>query len=110
AAGRVLRTLTRWRRFSEPMPLGAGHRAERPAVLAMGSRVWLAWKEFDGEATTVRLVTSGDDGADWAAPQTNASTADASDHPLLSSDGGRAYLSWLTAQEGYRLLLLGQGS
>jgi hypothetical protein len=89
--------------FSEPMALGAGHRAERPAVMAMGSRVWLAWKEFDGEATTVKLMMSGDDGASWAAPQTIASTADASDHPLLVGDGHHAYLSWLTANEGYRL-------
>jgi len=92
--------------FSEPMALGAGHRAERPAVIALGSRVWLAWKEFDGEATSVKVMTSGDDGANWAAPQTIASTADASDHPLLVSDGEHAYLSWLTAQEGYRLLPL----
>jgi hypothetical protein len=29
------------------------------------------------------------------------------DHPLLVSDGKRAFLSWLTAAEGYRLLPLG---
>jgi hypothetical protein len=92
--------------FSEPMALGAGHRAERPSVMALGSHVWLAWKEFDGEATTVRLMTSGDDGANWTAPQTIASTVEASDHPLLVSDGRQGYLSWLTANEGYRLLPL----
>jgi hypothetical protein len=35
-----------------------------------------------------------------------ARTADASDHPLLLSDGHRALLSWLSAREGYRLLPL----
>jgi hypothetical protein len=88
------------------MALGAGHRAERPTVMALGSRIWLAWKEFDGEATTVSLITSGDDGVTWTTPQTVASTADASDHPLLVSDGRHVYLSWLTAKEGYRLLPL----
>ena len=92
--------------FSAPMALGAGHRAERPTVMVLGSRVWLAWKEFDGEATTVSLMTSGDDGVTWTTPQTVASTADASDHPLLVNDGRQAYLSWLTAKEGYRLLPL----
>jgi hypothetical protein len=92
--------------FSDPMALGAGHRAERPAVMALGARVWLAWKEFDGEATTVKLMMSGDAGASWSAPETVASTVEASDQPLLVSDGRNAYLSWLTAAEGYRLLPL----
>ncbi len=37
-------------------------------------------------------------------------TADASDHPLLVARGPRAYLSWLTKLEGYRLIPLGAGS
>jgi hypothetical protein len=36
-----------------------------------------------------------------------AETADASDHPLLVADKQRAYLSWLTRNEGYRLIPLG---
>jgi hypothetical protein len=51
-------------------------------------------------------MISGDDGVTWTTPQTIASTADASDHPLLVSDGRHVYLSWLTAKEGYRLLPL----
>jgi hypothetical protein len=88
------------------MALGAGHRAERPAVMASGARVWLAWKEFDGEATAVKLMMSSDAGASWTAPETVASTVEASDQPLLVSDGRNAYLSWLTSAEGYRLLPL----
>jgi DNA-binding IclR family transcriptional regulator len=51
-------------------------------------------------------MVSVDDGASWSAPVELASTADASDHPLLASAGGRSFLSWMTRAEGYRLLPL----
>ncbi|TBR29549.1 MAG: exo-alpha-sialidase, partial [Reyranella sp.] len=37
---------------------------------------------------------------------TVADTVDASDHPLLAANAGRAYLSWLTKADGYRLIPL----
>jgi hypothetical protein len=92
--------------FSAPMAIGKKDRAERPAVIAQGHRVWLAWKEFDGEATVIKLMASSDNGASWGAPEALASTSDASDHPLLVSDGRGVFLSWLTKIEGYRLLPL----
>src|ERR1041384_2260659 len=92
--------------FAPPMAVGAKDRAERPALLAQGHRVWLAWKEFDGQATRVKLIVSVDDGVNWGAAETVAATADASDHPLLLSDGRGVFLSWLTKKEGYRLLPL----
>jgi hypothetical protein len=33
-------------------------------------------------------------------------TANSADHPLLIGDGRRVYLSWLTRDEGYRLMPL----
>jgi hypothetical protein len=93
--------------FSDPMPLGSpDRRAARPYVFAQGDKVWLVWKEFDGEATVVRMRASGDDGVTWSSPATVAATADASDHPLLVGDGHRTYLSWLTRADGYRLVPL----
>jgi hypothetical protein len=89
------------------MPVGAAdRRAERPYLLAERGRIWLVWKEFDGEGTNVRLMVSQDDGMSWSAPKTVASTNDASDHPLLIGEGKRPSLSWLTTAEGYRLLPL----
>ena len=92
--------------FSPPLAVGSKERAERPTLIAQGQRVWLAWKEFDGEATKVKLMVSADTGANWGAPATVASTDDASDHPLLVSDGRGVFLSWLTKKEGYRMLPL----
>ena len=51
--------------------------------------------------------SSHDSGRTWSAARTVAETADASDHPLLvARSAGRAYLSWLTKTEGYRLIPL----
>jgi len=94
-------------RFSTPMALGtAARHPSRPAVLAVPGALWLAWKETDGQDTTIELMVSRDDGQTWSAPRAIARTAGASDHPLLVGDGHRAFLSWLTRADGYRLIPL----
>jgi hypothetical protein len=90
--------------FTAPMPIGdPARRPARPYLLASGHTVRLVWKEFDGEVTVVKQMTSTDDGASWSAPSELESTSDASDHPLLVSAGGHSFLSWMTRAEGYRL-------
>jgi hypothetical protein len=64
----------------------------------------MMWKEFDGEHTTLHVMDSRDDGKTWSIPKTLAQTSDASDHPLLVSNGRRVFLSWMTRADGYRLL------
>ncbi len=93
--------------FSAPMRVGrTGRRVSRPHLLAAGSRVWLAWKEFDGELTTVHVRTSGDSGVTWSKARQVAQTDGYSDHPLLTARADQVYLSWQTQGEGYRLLAL----
>ena len=95
------------RTFSSPMSIGHPDRVPaRPYVLAVGNTLWLAWKEFDGNETTIAIMQSHDGGRNWSAPKVIAKTSDASDHPLLVSDGRRAFLSWQTNREGYRLIPL----
>lgn len=91
--------------FGAPMPFGdndaqAGH----PAVLSLGRTVFLAWKEFDGKNTVIRLMRSYDGGVAWSAPAVLATTTAASDHPQLLAHGKRAWLGWNTAREGFRLI------
>jgi hypothetical protein len=89
--------------FSSPTPIGRpDHNPTRPYVIAAPREAAMVWKEFDGEKTTVNLMTSHDDGESWSTPKAIASTADSSDHPLLVSDGRRTYLSWMTKADGYR--------
>ena len=99
------RSRDRGRSFSKPLRLGdPGAQPGRPQVLAVGDRLFLAWKEFDGRASVVRAMTSRDGGQGWSAPRTLAAAAGASDHPLLIGDGKAAYLSWNALQEGHRLI------
>ena len=95
------------RTFTAPRSIGAaGRQPARPYVLAAGDRLWLAWKEFDGERSTVNVMLSRDGGISWDQPRAVASTASYSDHPLLIAREGAAFLSWLTRAEGYRVIAL----
>jgi hypothetical protein len=96
------RSADRGQTFSDPLPIGQpDHAPSRPYVLAGPNGLALVWKEFDGEKTAVQLMVSQDDGQNWSTPRTIATTTDASDHPLLISDGRRTYLSWMTKADGY---------
>jgi len=97
--------------FSEPMPIGASARnPSRPALATVGKKVHLVWKEFDGKVTTIAHMLSADGGRNWTAAQVVAKTAADSDHPLLLTQGSSVYLSWMTQDEGYRLVLIGSGA
>jgi hypothetical protein len=97
--------------FSEPMPIGdPGKGPSRPFVMAGDRATTIVWKQFDGEKTSVNLITSAGAGKTWSSPRVIASTSDASDHPLLVSDGHQTYLSWMTKADGYRLQPIEGGS
>ena len=98
----------RGNRFSAPLNFGnfeaqAGH----PHVLSLGKAVHVAWKEFDGQNSVIRGMSSADGGKSWSPPRQIAATAGASDHPLLVADGAQPYLSWNTAMDGFRLIGMG---
>jgi len=95
------------RTFSEPMPIGRPDRApSHPYLIATDDALWLAWKEFDGEETSVPSMVSHNNGRTWSAPKVAAKTSDSSDLPLLATDGRNAFLSWQTKADGYRLMPL----
>lgn len=90
--------------FSEPMPIGQLSKSpSRPYVISGTQATMIVWKEFDGEKTSVSLVISADGGKTWSRPRVLATTSDASDHPLLTSNGSQYWLSWMTKADGYRL-------
>lgn len=93
--------------FTAPLAFGdPARQPARPQLLAVGDSLWLAWREFDGEATEVVAMHSTDGGASWSRRRVLGRSASPADHPLLVSDGRDAWFSWLTAAEGYRLLPL----
>ncbi|WP_342728832.1 sialidase family protein [Bradyrhizobium sp. B097] len=88
--------------FSDPLQIGQPNRGpSRPQIAAGPLGLVMAWKEFDGQKTSIHLMTSRDDGATWSKPTNIADTADSSDHPLLVSDSRQTYLSWMTKADGY---------
>jgi len=94
--------------FSSPLNFGnIEAQPSRPYLLSLGSRVYLVWKEFDGESTGILGMFSGDGGKSWSAREKLASTSDVSDWPLLIGENSRVYLSWNTKNEGYRLIEMG---
>jgi len=95
----------RGRTFSAPLNFGNPEaQPAHPYVLSLGSRVYLVWKEFDGENTGIFGMRSGDGGKSWSVPEKLADTSDMSDWPLLIGTNNQAYLSWNTKNEGYRLI------
>lgn len=93
---------------SAPIPLGSIEtRPAHPAVLSRNGEVFLAWKEFDGEISPVRVMHSADGGVSWTPPVIVAHAEDASDHPQLVAHGDRVFLSWNAQAEGFRLIPLG---
>jgi len=96
------------RTFSSPLNFGNFEaQPARPYVFSLGDRVYLVWKEFDGENTGIFGMHSGDGGKSWSVPEKLASTSDVSDWPMLISENNLAYLSWNTKNEGYRLIEMG---
>ena len=95
--------------FGPPRALSPPDRQPaRPYLLADGSALHLVWKEFDGTKAVVRWqVCARQRPAPGAKHAPSPRPTDASDHPLLVADARRAYLSWLTKVEGYRLIPLG---
>ncbi|WP_114636630.1 sialidase family protein [Polynucleobacter necessarius] len=95
--------------YSQPIRVGTeGVNVSRPYLMSLGQQVWLVWKEFDGQKSSVYLKESRDDGKTWATPKILASTVGYSDHPLLLSRGNEVFLSWLTHDDGYQLINIGQ--
>jgi len=97
------------RTFSPPLPFGRPG-ASHPNLVATQGALWLAWKEFDGETTSVVAMVSHDSGHTWSERKPLARTADTSDHPLLVTNGRNVFLSWQTRTEGYRLIPVENGS
>ena len=93
--------------YSKPMRIGKeGSNVSRPYLLALGSSIWLVWKEFDGNNTNIYLQQSANDGKSWSMPKLITLTNGYSDHPLLVSKGSEVFLSWLTRADGYELIPL----
>jgi len=93
--------------FSTPLPFGnLNALPKHPSLLSLDARLYLAWKEFDGEQSYIRLMQSNNNGEQWLPVQTLASSSGSADHPFLIDNNGKPYLSWHSSVEGFRLIPL----
>jgi hypothetical protein len=95
------------RSFSAPREIGnPDNQPGHPQLLADKGVTWLAWKEFDGKQASIMAQSYNDGGRSWSSAHVVAATRGASDHPILVTFAGKPRLSWLTRNEGWRLLPL----
>ncbi|WP_347986719.1 sialidase family protein [Methylomonas sp. AM2-LC] len=93
--------------FSNPLSFGNPDKLPaRAEVLAIGKKVALIWKEFDGIKTQIMAMHSENQGLNWSAPTQLAETESLSSYPALLDDGHKIYLSWNSMEHGFRLLAI----
>jgi hypothetical protein len=72
--------------------------AEHADVLALGRRVAVVWRAFDGQAMRLRAWLSDDGGRRFTLRELARSAAE-NDHPRLARHGERAVAVWRTAEK-----------
>ena len=80
----------------------AGH----PAILSLGEKVWLVWRETEAKNNMVLGMFSDDGGKSWQDAKVLASTTEKTDNPFLVTKDGQVYLAWNTVKEGFKLIAL----
>lgn len=80
--------------------------ASRPQILVHGKQILYVWKVLEQEQTKLQLKISNDNGDNWSDTTTLTTTTGMSDHPLLFSNGNKAYVSWWSEVEGFQLIPL----
>ena len=82
-----------------------GEAAEHADLAIIGQRVAVAWKEFDGERSQLRVMVSEDGGEHWREHHL-AYTSGASDQPRVLVWNDRFYVFWNTRKEALTLSAL----
>ncbi len=79
-----------------------GPRAAHADIAAAGGKLAIAWKEFDGERTQLRVMVSSNDGKSFDELKL-AATEGASDQPRVIRRKDKLFVFWRTEKEGFGL-------
>lgn len=82
-----------------------GPRAAHADLAVAGSKLAIAWKEFDGERIQLKALRSDDGGQNFH-PLELAATDGASDQVRVLRRGDQLFAFWRTEKEGFRLFAL----
>lgn len=89
-------------KLSRPVRIGTPQ-ASHADVAVQGNQIAVAWKEFDGMATSVVARWSDDDGKSWREAKMG-DTLSESDKPYLLTAPHGIVLIWRTQKEGIRVM------
>jgi hypothetical protein len=77
-------------------------RAENATISAIGQRVWVVWKSFDGKKNNIGSMSSSDGGKTWTEKVVASATGNV-DQPHLMLQGNAALLVWNTDEQGVQV-------
>ena len=82
--------------------------ASHPAILSVGEKVWLVWRETEAKNNTIVGMFSDDGGRNWGATKVLASSADKADYPqlLFNTKDAQIVLVWNTLKDGLKVFNL----
>jgi hypothetical protein len=80
------------------------NKAGHPALLSIGEKVWLAWRETEANTNTVMGMFSDDGGRSWGAAKIIARTLGQADYPQLIAHEHQVYLAWNTLKDGLQVI------
>lgn len=90
---------------SKPMALGdVDAQPNHAAVVAHGKTIILAWREFDGNVYSAKMMFSNDSGETWSESWRLMLSAGANDYPVPLISDNKALVVWNTENEGLRVL------
>ena len=87
------------RKIGDPKK-NAGH----PALLSIGEKVWLAWREHNAQGMSIVAMTSLDGGKTWGLPVVIAHAMGKLDYPQWLNVRGQAMLAVNTADKGLQVI------
>ncbi len=88
----------------KPVSVGNyAHGASHPDIFSSKNKVWLVWKEYDGNEETIWLQTSQNRGQTWSSSEIIAQTKNGSDYPFLVNNKDKIYVQWHTKDNGFNL-------
>lgn len=73
-----------------------------PAVFAHGKKVYLVWREFDGNNYQLMASVSADRGDTWSPARAMATTGGAADLPVFVVGAHKPLIVWNSAKDGVR--------
>jgi hypothetical protein len=80
--------------------------AAHPALMSLGEKLWLVWREMDAVQSQIMGMTSDDGGRSWSDVKVLMRAAGNTDYPQLLAFKAHGYLVWNTPSEGLNIIAL----